>query len=75
MSKEKKVIFKIDAKTFCDRCKNSDIRQIKDRLNKAVVAIEFAANNLNFKSRTFETNCDELIEWVRLQVTPKKKQG
>lgn len=53
------------AHSFCEKCKNSDVRLIKDTLNIVVPVLNEVATELNIDANTFRSRCSKLREWVR----------
>ena len=51
--------------SFCEKCKNSDVRLIKDTLNMIVPVVNDVANELGVEATTFRSRCIKLKEWVR----------
>jgi hypothetical protein len=58
---------------FCQKCKLSDFRAIKDKFNEAVMLIRTVAVELDI-DENYDATCKALLEWVGEQRRIKEMQ-
>jgi len=51
--------------SFCNGCKNSDLRVIKDRMNEAVILVKVVAEELGIVGEKYDNIKKDLIDWVK----------
>lgn len=78
MKKDKKeiepnFILEVPSKSFCIKCKSSDVRKIKDTLNLAATAIYSLTDELGLEVPTFEGRCKNIMGWVKEQQKKREK--
>ena len=58
--------------SFCNSCKNSDLRVIKDRMNEAIILIKIIAEELGIEGEGYKDIKKELINWIRKERNRKE---
>lgn len=59
---------------FCEMCKNTDVRLVKDTANLAVMTINNLEYLLGTGGNSLSTKCEKLTKWVRDYTTPNKRK-
>jgi len=77
MGRTKKVIPEAEllstpSNKFCELCKNSDMRKVKDTANLAVMTIDSIVSMLEIGGKDLKAKCSNLTKWVRTYTNPIK---